>query len=521
MKNINRCSESIRSGYRLVTALGLAVISFFTILSSVSLADNFNLHSSSPGVSPQYQVQADSIDPDDTDMSDLTSFEFSKKLVPGWNVGNSLEAIGGETAWGNPLITRELMDSIKAAGFNSVRIPVAWRDHADSLVLDTTWLTRVEEVVNYVIDAGMYAVINEHWDNGWVVPDYEHQDSVAQALDTLWTQIAVHFRDYNDSLLFAGTNEVMIEGDYDTPTQEYYTVQNSYNQTFVNTVRSTGGRNYYRYLLVQGFNTNIDYTHQFFVMPDDPVEKRLMVEVHYYDPYNFTLNSNSNITQWGKHATNSSRTETWANESYADGQFQKMKTDFVDEGYGVIIGEYGAIARLELGSDELNAQHAMFREYYLAYITHSIYMHDLVPVYWDNGYTSNNALGLFNRSTGEKAYTDIINTIIEACDSSYSPDVTDVEDDEELPSQSYLNQNYPNPFNPETIISYSLGKQSNVSLRVYDIIGREIGVLINNEAKAPGNYQVAFSGEGLSSGMYFYKLNTDNYVEIKKMMLLK
>ena len=128
----------------------------------------------------------------------------------------------------------------------------------------------------------------------------------------------------------------------------------------MNAVRSTGGRNYYRYLLVQGFNTNIDHTNNYFVMPADVTEKRLMVEVHYYDPYNFTINANSNITQWGKWATNPSKRETWANESYADNQFQKMKTKFIDKGYAVVLGEYGVISRLNLGSKELNDEFARF-----------------------------------------------------------------------------------------------------------------------------------------------------------------
>ena len=142
----------------------------------------------------------------------------------------------------------------------------------------------------------------------------------------MWRQIAIRFRNYDDHLLFAGANEVMVDGDYSTPKTEYYTVQNSFNQTFVSTVRSTGGRNAYRHLVVQGFNTNIDHTINFFKTPIDVIANRLMVEVHYYDPYNFTLNENTTLIQWGKNATDPSKTETWANEAYADGQFQKMKT---------------------------------------------------------------------------------------------------------------------------------------------------------------------------------------------------
>jgi len=349
------------------------------------------------------------IPPDNTGMRDLSSVDMARDIRVGWNLGNSLEAIGGETAWGNPRVTKQLIDSVKAAGFNSVRIPVAWSrfSNASNFTIDPGWMNRVEEVVNYVLDNDMYAIINIHWDNGWIIPTYEEQEYVTSRLDVMWRQIATNFRDYDDKLLFAGTNEVMVEGDYGTPTEEYYTVQNGYNQTFVNTVRATGGRNAFRHLVVQGFNTNIDHTVNFAIMPEDVLEERLMMEVHYYDPYNFTLNENSNITQWGNIATNPSATETWANESYVDRQFAKMKSNFIDKGVGVILGEYGAISRNQVEG------HEKFRTYYNEYITQSAAVHGLVPFYWDNGYAGNYGFAIFNRSNGSPLYPDMISIIME------------------------------------------------------------------------------------------------------------
>lgn len=346
-------------------------------------------------------------DPDTEGMRTISPETFVQEMQAGWNVGNSLDAVGGETNWGNPLITQTLIDSVKAAGFNAVRIPVAWSKFSDesNFIIEESWLDRVEEVVNYVLNDGMYAIINIHWDGGWMQPTYNQQDYVNNRLAIMWEQIANRFIDYGDHLLFAGTNEVMVDGNYSTPTKEYYTVQNSFNQTFVTTVRQTGGKNYYRYLLVQGFNTNIDYTINYFVMPADMVENRLMLEVHYYDPYDFTINESSNITQWGKNATDASKTETWANESYADKQFNKMKTKFVDNGIPVIIGEYGAIARTTV------SDHAIYREYYLNYITSSIHSHGIIPFYWDNGYTGDKSLGLFDRKTGKQVYPIMIKAI--------------------------------------------------------------------------------------------------------------
>jgi endoglucanase len=328
----------------------------------------------------------------------------------GWNVGNSLDAVGGETNWGNPMITQQLINSVKAAGFKTIRLPVAWSQFSDSnnFVIQSAWMNRVETVVNYALNADMYVIINMHWDGGWMQPTYAQQTYVNNRMSIMWNQIATRFRNYDHRLLFAGTNEVMVDGDYGTPTVEYYTVQNGFNQTFVTTVRATGGNNANRHLVVQGFNTNIDHTVNFARIPTDSASNRLMMEVHYYDPYNFTLNTSSNITQWGSIATNSGATETWANESYVDSQFQKMKTNFVDRGIGVILGEYGVVSRLNV------SDHERYRIYWNEYITQSAVSHSMVPVYWDNGFSGDGGMALFDRNSGNQLYPSLIQAIVKA-----------------------------------------------------------------------------------------------------------
>ncbi|MEB2776000.1 cellulase family glycosylhydrolase [Algoriphagus sp. D3-2-R+10] len=350
---------------------------------------------------PDYFIPADN-----TGMRDIPSLDLASEMGIGWNLGNSLEAIGSETAWGNPLVTKELIDAVKAAGFNAIRIPVAWSKFSDETTyeIDAAWMARVNEVVDYVIDNDMYAVMNIHWDEGWMQPTFSQQDYVNDRLEKMWIQIALNFRDYDDHLLFAGTNEVMVDGDYGTPKPEYYQVQNSFNQTFVDAVRSTGGRNTYRNLVVQSFNTNIDHGVNFFEMPDDSIEDRLMVEVHYYDPYEFALREDEVITQWGKDATDPSKTASWGGESHADGQFQKMKTKFKDHGVAVILGEYGAVDKKAEGNDS-------YREDYLRYITTSAKEHGLVPFYWDNGYGGDYGFALVDRNSGSQLYPDLIKAI--------------------------------------------------------------------------------------------------------------
>jgi endoglucanase len=498
----------------------LFVIAFISMANATQPAVFSGQHSNVALIGKPFAALVDSTAPDSTGMGALTSVELAPNMVPGWNLGNTLEAIPTETSWGNPLTTQKLMDSVKAAGFNSIRIPVAWSKFTgdtSTYTIDTTWLNRVEQVVQYALNDSMYAIINEHWDGGWQQPTYADSVYVNHRLAAMWKQIAIHFRDYGDHLLFAGTNEVGIANYYGPPTKENYTVQNSFNQTFVNTVRSTGGRNYYRYLVVQGYVTNIDYTVSCFSAPIDATPNRLMVEVHYYDPYDFTLNSNDKITQWGMYATDPSKTETWANEAWADAQFHKMKASFVDKGFGVILGEYGATIRSNLGSPKLNAEYENYRRYYTQYITRSIERHGLVPYYWDVGYYGNHGSGIFDRTTGAHVYPDIVEAII---DTSKVNPVVGVREPPSSPTRFFLGQNYPNPFNPATTIGYQISTVGDVTMNVYDILGREVRTLLH-EMKNPGKYEVMFDAADLPSGVYFYRLQAGISTETRKLTVLK
>ena len=369
-------------------------------------------------------VLPDSIAPDASGMRDLTALDFSRLMGAGWNLGNSLEAIsvnngiysGNETSWGNPVVTKELIDSVKAAGFTTVRIPVSWSNHMDATddyKIDDSWKERVARVVQYVLDDDMYAIINIHWDGGWMNhPDDDHQDSINGKLKAMWKQIAVYFRNDGDHLLFAGTNEVHVENNYDAPTAENAAVQNSLNQTFVNAVRSTGGKNIYRQLIIQSYNTNAQYAVSDLVMPKDPTDNRLMVEIHFYDPYDFALQEDDGYkTQWGKPFTGGD-VSSWGQEDWVDEMFGHLKTTFVDKGIPVIMGEFGALLRTGLGDREAN--HIKARNYYLNDVAKTAVADGIVPVYWDNGVTGNNGFGLFDRSDGRVIHQDAVAAIISA-----------------------------------------------------------------------------------------------------------
>ena len=348
--------------------------------------------------------------------------ELAGKIKIGWNLGNSLEACtdentAGETLWGNPKTSKELIDLVKRSGFNAIRIPTAWSGYIEDRSthkLKDEWLMRVREVVDYCMANGMYAIINIHWDGGWLEnnPTYARQAEVNTKQKALWEQIAVAFRDYDEHLIFAGTNEV--HADYGRPTSEHLHVQMSYNQTFVDAVRSTGGRNAWRVLVAQGYNTNIQYTYESLVLPKDPAVRRMMAEIHYYDPYDFTLESGASAKHlWGKDFKGSTGVSAWGQEEWVNEAFALMKEKFTSKGVPVILGEYAATYRAALPANVLE-DHKKARNYYLNYVTQTAKSYGLIPFYWDNGGTGNNASGIFDRPNLTVAHPDALDALMRA-----------------------------------------------------------------------------------------------------------
>jgi aryl-phospho-beta-D-glucosidase BglC (GH1 family) len=324
-----------------------------------------------------------------------TATQVAGQIKLGWNVGNTLEAQCGETAWGNPAVNQQLINAVNAAGFNAIRIPAAWDCHANqsTMTIDAAWMARVKQVVDYANGLGMYVVLNIHWDGGWLEehPLYSYQTAVNQKQRAYWTQIANTFKNYNERLLFAGTNEV--HADYGTPTTEHITVQQSYNQTFVDAVRATGGNNASRTLVVQTYNTNAWHGLNYFSLPSDTISNRLIVEIHHYDPYDFTLNQSGSCLYWGAPYPTQSAC-TWAQEAYHDDLFARVRAKWVDQGVPVIMGEYGVATRPNLNLPS--------RQYYLEYVNRSAAANGIKTFYWDNGVnpSQTNGFALFDRNNG-------------------------------------------------------------------------------------------------------------------------
>jgi endoglucanase len=336
--------------------------------------------------------------------------QLAGRMKVGWNLGNTLEVV-----WGDPGTTNQtVIDSVKAAGFNTIRLPVAWFYHSDTItsVIDQTWLAKVGEVVNYCIKDSMYVIMNAHWDKGWLENrvNLANRDIVNKRQKAYWTQIASYFKDYDEHLLFAGSNEPNVN---DTAEMS---VLLSYHQTFIDAVRATGCNNSSRTLIIQGPSTDIDKTNTLLnKMPTDLIADRLIVEVHYYTPYQFCLMSeNANwgnmFYYWGANNHSSAdvaHNATWGEESDVEKYFGLMKTRFIDKGIPVILGEFAAMKRTNLTGEDL-ALHIASRQYYYKYVVKSAISKGIIPYCWDTGY-----LGLFDFSSGEITDPDIVKAIMQ------------------------------------------------------------------------------------------------------------
>lgn len=337
-----------------------------------------------------------------TGQCDETAFQTAANISMAINIGNTLEAIGGETAWGAAKINADYIRSIRESGFDAVRLPVAWYNHSDknTLKIDESWMNRVDEVVQLCIANGLYVFMNIHWDEGWMELNIDSYSSDVDRIQReLWTQIADRFKDYDKHLVFCGANEAGQD------TQASADALKAYMQTFIDVVRASGSNNANRVLVVQSPGTDIDRAVKYCAgnLPKDKVADRMMLEVHCYDPSDFTIMQNDG--EWGANSkvryfwgqdyhTGTDRDCTWGEENHIDTQMQKLKANFVDKGIPVIIGEFGCGRRRSFVATIDEAKHRASRCYYHSYIVKSAKTNGAVPFLWD---TPNE---MFNRQTG-------------------------------------------------------------------------------------------------------------------------
>lgn len=395
-------------------------------------------------------MSAQAVAPNMTGMT-KDAHAWCQEVKVGWNLGNSLESSGAdwdainqkwkndwianydlwETGWGNPATTQAMIDRLRANGINAVRIPVRWGAHCidqKTMKVSSAWMKRVKEVVDYCYYRGMYIILNAHHEL-WLEnrPYYKYQDDILAREKALWINIANEFADYDGHLAFAGTNEV--QDNWKAPTEENAAVQNSYNQTFVDAVRSTGGRNYYRNLIVQTYACSPYYGLQYFTIPQDVVENRLSVEFHYYDPYDYCSGDAKSYYYWGKEYAYTGAISPSGNENTITNLFTQIKELWYDKGLGVIVGEYGISDHYK--ETEKTQIHANM-QYYLKTLVTAIRQFGYAGFAWDNNVFGNGTekFGIFNRNNNMSIDAPyFFNGIIEGSKAAYDPNIGKTENE--------------------------------------------------------------------------------------------
>lgn len=339
------------------------------------------------------------------DISEMTTMELVMDMGIGINLGNTFDSTGNwfhdvpgqETAWGSPIITEKMIKGYAEAGFGVIRLPVSWTVLMDDKGnINADFIDRVEEVVNWILDSGMYCILNTHHDD-WPNRFEKNEDDAMKLYENMWKQISERFKDYDCRLMFESMNEVGFDSMWNQyggtqGKKEAFELFNKINQKFVDTVRDSGGKNDKRHLLIASYWTNIGHScDELFEMPEDPAS-RCAISVHYYTPSTFCILSED--ADWGK-----ARTDWGSEDDYKElnTQLDMMKEHFIDKGIPVIVGEFGCTAS--------NKTREVV-ELWLSETVKAAVSRDLCPVLWDT------PGGEYNREKAEFEHPEFVKKLI-------------------------------------------------------------------------------------------------------------
>lgn len=353
------------------------------------------------------KAEAENIENGDESVEAITAWDVVKEMKAGWNLGNTLDSKNAnilrvmpsenwETAWGNPVTTKELIKAVTAEGFNVIRIPVSWEEHlliGENWKIEEGWLSRVQEVVDYAYEEGVYVILNTHHED-WCQPYYEKEENASKMLASIWSQLSERFKDYDEHLIFEGMNEPRKIGtslEWNGGDEEGWKVVNNWNKVFIDTVRSSGGKNADRILMIPGYAANCWEALKHIEVPED---NKLIVSVHAYEPYEFALKIDGR--------------GTWDQDTANIDQIMKTLDElFISKGIPVIIGEFGAMYKDAEGNEQ---ERAAWAEYYIK----AAKAKGIPCCWWDNGLFEageGEAFGLIDRQTCEWRYPLVIEGI--------------------------------------------------------------------------------------------------------------
>ena len=354
------------------------------------------------------------------------AMKLVRDMKAGWNLGNTFDAYDNdgwfrgtgadmETAWVKVKTTPELIEAIREAGFNTLRLPVSWHNHVDeNYRINREWLARVREVADYALSRGMYVIVNVHHDNweNWLYPDYAHYEKSAAYLKAVWQQIADAFSGCDHHLIIESMNEPRLTGTAhewswdpeDASCREAADCINRFNQLFVDTIRSAGGKNADRFLMIPGYDAAPWYeTDASFVLPKDTVPNRLIVSAHAYSPYSFALEPNSGDTRFSLDSSGEDKQNEIA------GILDSLYWTFVVNGVPVVMDEFGAVDRNGNLQDRVN-----FTAWYVA----SAAARGIACCWWDNGIFyggGDEPFALIDRKTAQWVCPDIVLSFMSNC----------------------------------------------------------------------------------------------------------
>ncbi|MDY5631710.1 MAG: glycoside hydrolase family 5 protein [Bacteroidaceae bacterium] len=402
------------------------------------MAINCHAH---PAVEPNVQPETPPVVPT---AEAPTAQQWNREITAGWNLGNQFESsaagvdvesfeIGNpagadqaETAWGNPVVTKKMIKAVRDAGFNAIRIPVRWQHHIvnpSAMSVSKTWMKRIKEVVDWCLEYDLKVIINTHHDK-WLEgrPTYAYQAENCQKLALLWMNIATEFKDYDYRLAFAGTNEVHVRDNWGKPTAENLAVQNAYNQTFIDIVRATGGKNAQRNLIVQTYVCNADFGlyNGDFIVPQDAEgngNDYMTVEFHYYNPWDYC--GSGQYYYWGEpyKAFGASPSD----EAVMTKFFDNVVKEWGSQGLGIMIGEWGVTDHYKAAETDRIHENMT---YYCRFLVSEARKRGFSTFVWDNNVFGNGEekFGIFDRKRSMAVKANwILEGIREGAKTPYAP----------------------------------------------------------------------------------------------------
>ncbi len=377
------------------------------------------------GIEETGKVNISILNLDSFDLPQNDGLKMVKNMKIGWNLGNTFDAVDCdefivdkldyESVWSGVKTTSEMIEMVKDAGFNTVRIPVSWHNHVnEDYKIDKAWLKRVNEVVDYCISSGLYVIINIHHDidKNYIYPSTQYKGNSLKYIEAIWKQLSEKFKKYDEKLIFEAINEPRLintnfEWWLDVNNQDCidaFEMINFYNQTFVDVVRKSGGNNSKRYLMVPSYAASPEYAlNDFFKLPNDISKNnnKIILSVHAYTPYNFALQSHKE----GGSVSNFSIDNAQSTKDIDD-FLDRLYKKFILNGVPIIIGEFGARDKMFNLKDRVD---------YSSYYVSSARARGITCCWWDNNAFFGNGenFGLLDRKTLEWKYPDIVVALIE------------------------------------------------------------------------------------------------------------